>query len=87
MPTDKEMLKETEFLELKKGEGSSEKSSEKIIDIIKNNQTISAREIADVIGISQRAVEKNLAILKKKKIIKRIGGAKGGYWECQQTKK
>ena len=62
-------------------EKSSEKSSEKIIDLIKKNKSISGREIAEVIGISQRAVEKHLAILKKKGVIKRVGGAKGGHWE------
>lgn len=62
-------------------EKSSEKSSEKIIDLIRKNKSISAREIAEFIGISQRAVEKQLAILKKKNIIKRVGGAKGGHWE------
>ncbi len=62
------------------GEGS-EKSSEKILDIIKNNKKISAREIAEIIGISSRAVEKHIAILKEKGILKRIGSAKGGHWE------
>ncbi len=62
------------------GEGS-EKSSEKILVLIKENKSISAREMAVIIGISQRAVEKQLAILKKEKRIKRVGGAKGGYWE------
>lgn len=58
----------------------SEKSSEKILALIKENKSISAREMAGIIGISQRAVEKQLAILRKKEIVKRVGGAKGGYW-------
>ncbi len=62
------------------GEGS-EKSSEKILALIKENKSISAREMAQIIGISPRAVEKQLALLKGKRIIKRVGGAKGGHWE------
>ncbi len=62
------------------GEGS-EKSSEKILVLIKDNKSISARQMAEIIGISQRAVEKQLALLKGKGIIKRVGGAKGGHWE------
>ncbi len=65
---------------VKFGEGS-EKSSEKILALIKENKAISAREMAAIIGISQRAVEKQLATLKKEKHLKRVGGAKGGYWE------
>jgi len=67
------------------GDGS-EKSSEKILALIRENKLISAREMAEIIGISQRAVEKQLAILKDKKIIKRLGGAKGGHWEIPHTK-
>lgn len=62
------------------GEGS-EKSSEKILDIIRDNKKISAREISEIIGISSRAVEKQIAILKEKGILKRVGAAKGGHWE------
>ena len=73
---------------IKFGEGSeksSEKSSEKILALIKENKSISAREMAQIIGISQRAVEKQLAILRKEKRIKRVGGAKGGHWEISTT--
>ena len=58
-----------------------EKSSEKILILVRENKFISAREMAKHISISQRAVEKQLAILKKEKRIKRVGGRKGGYWE------
>jgi ATP-dependent DNA helicase RecG len=42
---------------------------------------VSAEEIAKAIGISSRAVEKQIASLQKKGIIRRIGPAKGGRWE------
>jgi len=60
---------------------SSEKSSEKIFAIIKENSYITARDMAETIGISQRAVEKHIANLKKKGVLKRVGPDRGGYWE------
>ena len=60
---------------------SSEKSSEKSLDLIKRNPKISASEMAKKLDITQRAVEKILAKLKKEDKIKRVGPAKGGYWQ------
>ncbi len=51
---------------------------EKILDAIKNNPKITQNELA---GLTRRGIEWNLAKLKEKGIIKRIGPAKGGYWE------
>jgi ATP-dependent DNA helicase RecG len=62
-----------------------EKSSEKILQIISDNKFISARELAQELKISQRAVEKNLAALKKEGNLKRIGPAKGGHWEITKN--
>ncbi len=55
-------------------------SSEKILELISNNRYISASAMAEVIGISERAVEKQLAKLKEQGIIDRVGPDKGGYW-------
>lgn len=65
-------------------EKSSEKSSEKseaIIMAIRNNPKVSAAEIAMKLGISSRAVEKRIRILRETGKIRRIGGDRGGYWE------
>jgi len=56
-------------------------SSEKIIELIFGDQYITASEMAEVIGNTERAVEKQLAKLKEKDIIDRIGPDKGGYWK------
>jgi len=45
------------------------------------NTTISTKEIAENVGVSSRAIEMQIAKFKTNKIIKRIGPAKGGYWE------
>jgi ATP-dependent DNA helicase RecG len=56
-------------------------NSEKILKLIYRDPTISAVKMADEIGITSRAVEKNLAKLKEENIVKRIGPPKGGKWE------
>lgn len=56
-------------------------SSEKILKLILSDQYISASIMADRLGISERAVEKQLAKLKEKKVIDRIGPDKGGHWK------
>ena len=56
-------------------------SSEKIVELIFGDQYISASEMAEIIGITERAVEKQLARLKEKDIVDRVGPDKGGYWE------
>jgi ATP-dependent DNA helicase RecG len=62
-------------------EKSSEKSSEKILGLLKVNPQLSAREIADLIGITQRAVEKQISKLRDENRIRRVGPDKGGHWE------
>jgi ATP-dependent DNA helicase RecG len=54
---------------------------ERILDVIKNNPKITQNELAEIAGLTRRGIEWNLAKLKEKGIIKRIGPAKGGYWE------
>ena len=60
---------------------SSQKSSQKILSLISENAWITTQEIADILGISRRAVAKQLANLQIKGIVKRVGPDKGGYWE------
>ncbi len=64
-----------------------EKSSEKIIILIKENPKTSAESLAQMIGISPRAVEKHLSKLKQRGILRRIGPDKGGYWEVVDSEK
>lgn len=70
----------------------SEEVVDKVVDKLTNNQleilklmsknaTISAREISQNLGISHRKTQSNIAILKEKERIKRIGASKGGYWQ------
>jgi ATP-dependent DNA helicase RecG len=65
----------------------SEKSSEKILAILAANPGTGAGEIAKSLGISQRAVEKQLAALKTAKRLRRIGPDKGGLWKVIKQKR
>jgi len=56
----------------------------KILEQIIENKHISAKELSEKIGISTTAVENNISKLKKKGFLKRIGPAKGGYWEITE---
>jgi ATP-dependent DNA helicase RecG len=53
----------------------------KIIELMKENKYVTTKELSGHIKISTTAIDKNISKLKKKGIVKRIGPAKGGYWE------
>ena len=57
------------------------KNQRLIIKSMVENPNISAKDFSGIIGISQRKIEENISKLKKKGLLKRIGPAKGGYWE------
>ena len=77
---DEYMKKSSEkgFGEKQKG---SEKTSEKILSLLGKDPKLSAKKISELIGISSRAVEKQLASLAQKGLLKREGSPKGGHWE------
>ncbi|MFH1249853.1 MAG: winged helix-turn-helix transcriptional regulator [bacterium] len=56
-------------------------SQKKILELIKINPKISKKEMSNRIGINTTAIDKNIEKLKQKGFLKRIGPAKGGYWE------
>jgi len=85
---------------LKKGAPGSEKRSEigsekrvgdwltenqrRIMECIRATPSISAREIAAHVGISARKVEQNIAKLRGKGVLRRVGPDRGGHWEVVQ---
>ncbi len=52
-----------------------------ILEAMRRNSNISAKKISEIIGISERKTETNIANLKKMDLIIRIGPDKGGYWK------
>ena len=59
----------------------SGKMSGKIVSYIRENADITIPELAAVIGVSERTIERNINQLRKDNILRRIGPAKGGHWE------
>ena len=57
------------------------KSVVKILGLLKEFPEITRERLAAEVGLSIRGVEKNLAQLKSKGRIRRVGGRKGGHWE------
>lgn len=58
-----------------------EKSREKIIRLLRENNNMTTVTLAEALGISTKAVEKHLSKLKSEGAISRIGPDKGGHWE------
>jgi ATP-dependent DNA helicase RecG len=56
-------------------------SQRKILKIVKENPRISKKAMAEAIGISTTAIDKNIEKLKTKGLLRHIGPAKGGHWE------
>ena len=75
------IFKRTDVLEEKTVEKSSEKSSEKILYLIDKNDQVTIHQMSEELNISERAIEKQLAKLKKEGSIKRVGPDKGGKWK------
>jgi ATP-dependent DNA helicase RecG len=73
------MLKRPVKSSVKSSVKSLVKSSVKIIELISQNIHITIPELADQIGIKTRAVDKQIANLKKEGIIEGNGPDKGGY--------
>ena len=53
----------------------------RIIEEMRANPSVSAAQLSQILEISKTAVENNIAYLKEKGYIRRIGQAKGGHWE------
>lgn len=61
-----------------------DKTVDKILSLIIENPKITQEELAEKTGLTIRGIEWNISNLKKQKLIARIGGKKGGYWEAKK---
>jgi len=64
-------------------EETVDKTVDKILMLIRKNPHTTAKEIASKVSLTRRGIEWNLAMLKHKGILKRIGSKKSGYWEVK----
>ncbi len=56
-------------------------TSGKILSAIGDKAEITIPELANLVGVTQRSVERHLRKLRQDGVLKRIGGRKQGYWE------
>ena len=59
----------------------SQKSSQKIVDLIKERPEITTAEMAERIGVSRRSIVNITNRLREEGVIRRVGPDKGGRWE------
>ena len=59
-------------------------SQKMILKLVAKNPKISKREMAETIGISTTAIDKNIEKLKDAKLIKRVGSSRSGYWSIMK---
>ena len=71
---------ETRFGKVANENKSVGKTAQKIIDLVISDPSISAEAMAYRIGVSSRAVEKQIAKLRSMGILTREGATFGGYW-------
>lgn len=60
---------------------TSVKTSVKIIEAIRQNSDITIPELAELTGVTERSVERNVQRLQLENRLRRVGPDKGGYWE------
>lgn len=65
-------------------ENATEKTTEKIIRILKERPYATAGQLAEELGLTVDGVDYNIRKLKKQGRIVRIGGDKGGHWEINE---
>lgn len=77
------LVEVTQVVESVGSEESSEESSEEtpLLRLLASNAKLTAKDAAERLGLSPRAVEKQIASLKAAGRLRRVGPNKGGYWE------
>jgi len=57
------------------------KMSGKILAVIRDQSDITIPELANLVGVTSRTVERHLKKLQQNGLLKRLGGRKHGHWE------
>ena len=65
----------------KSREKTPPKSREKILSLLKGNPSLTQSALAERMGLSVKAIEKNIRQLKAEGRLRRVGPDKGGHWE------
>ena len=65
-------------------EKGSVQTSEKIIAQVCRNSHITISQLAAIIGVTERSIERNIQKLQQNGQLKRIDGRKGGHWQAEE---
>jgi ATP-dependent DNA helicase RecG len=68
-----------------KASGKREKVSGKILEACRERNSITIPELASLIGITERSIERNIQKLQRNGLLERVGGRKEGYWEVKEN--
>ena len=60
---------------------ATQKTTQKIVELMRSNPMVSIEKLAETCGITRDGINYHIKNLKKKGVVKRIGGDKGGHWE------
>ena len=63
---------------------TSGKTSGKILAALKQDRYLTIPDLASMIGVTERSIERNIRKLQEQNQVRRIGPAKGGYWEVNK---
>ncbi len=75
------LTKTSEKASEKASEKTSVKTSEKILVALRQNNSVTIAELAKIVGITTRSIERNLQKLQDQGKLRRVGPDNGGYWE------
>jgi ATP-dependent DNA helicase RecG len=66
---------------------TSGKTSGRILAALNEDRYLTIPDLASMIGVTERSIERNIQKLQEQNRLRRIGPAKGGYWEVVEEKK
>ena len=65
----------------KSGQKNSQSTLEQVYILIKNNPSITRKQLVEATGKASSYIQRCINQLKETKRIQRVGGDKGGFWE------
>jgi len=62
------------------------KRLDKIVNLMKKDKNITALELADKLGVTDKTIKRDIAKLKREKRVVRVGSSKSGHWKIIEIK-
>ncbi len=56
-------------------------NDKRVLLLLNSNPTFTSQKIADILGVTKRAVEKIIKRFRENSLVERIGNNKTGYWK------